>query len=83
MKIELKGGVVTSITDNSVKEVKDNFMRNNMDLKDITLDNVETIGDFFVSINDSLNSVTFPQVKKIGKTFLRGIGKWKSLLSLI
>ncbi len=28
MKIELKGGVVTSITDNSVKEVKDNFMRN-------------------------------------------------------
>ena len=51
-------------------KIDDNFLRNNIKLKELYLPNVKEIGDYFLSNNKELEIIDLPNVETIGDNFL-------------
>ena len=69
IKIDKENNIIGYVN-NNIKEVKDDFLRANRKLKEISLSNVESIGGWFLLNNEKLTNLDLPKVKTIGDSFL-------------
>ena len=53
-----------------LKTIRNNFLRCNKTLQEISLPESETIGDNFLYFNNTIQKINFPKVKTIGYSFL-------------
>lgn len=61
---------ITSYKNESLKEIKNNFLYENKSLEHIDIQNVLKIGDYFLDNNEELKEINLPNVKIIGNNFL-------------
>ena len=71
VKIALdKDNHLIELDNSSVKNIGDNFLIYNKNLKKLHLPSVEKIGDYFLGFNLALEKVDLPSLEKIGNIFM-------------
>ncbi len=71
IKIEInKANKIISYTNESIGEIRTNFLRLNDSMEEINIPNVKKIGNKFLSENNCIRELFLPQVEEIGMDFL-------------
>ena len=69
IKIDKENNII-GYENNNIKEVNNDFLGENRELREILMSNVERIGNEFLRKNTSLKTLSLPNVKAIGSYFL-------------